>query len=348
MSFLENIRDFALKITTLKECAKTEEATKHSLVLPFLSILGYDVFNPREVIPEYDCDLDREKGEKCDYAIFIDSSPIMLIECKHWELPLERHNTQLRSYFTPSGSKFGVLTNGIVYNFYTDMDRNNVMDEEPFFSVNLESLSIQDIKTLERFRKDKFDADFIRSDAERFIYLGRIRRLIVNEYANPSEEFVKFFGRQVYSGSFRKATIEDFTSIIKEAFRGVVDDMIRERFEEAKEKSDEHDTAAEQNPVDNNQNIVTNESEKQGHRIVQAIVSNVISPDRVTFIDRQAYSRCIIDGKIRQVLIEFYFNNESRLKFKLKSGPKKEIMIPIKSIEELYEYSAELREIASI
>lgn len=178
ISIRENIRDFALKITALKECAKTEEATKHSLVLPFLSVLGYDVFNPREVIPEYDCDLDREKGEKCDYAIFIDSLPIMLVECKHWEAPLDRHNTQLRGYFTPSGARFGVLTNGIVYNFYTDMDRDNVMDEEPFFSINLESLSIQDIKTLERFRKDKFDADFIRRDKNTAFRRGKTVRNI--------------------------------------------------------------------------------------------------------------------------------------------------------------------------
>ena len=52
------------RVESLKDQINTEEATKNAFIMPFLQILGYDVFNPTEVIPEYVADIGTKKGEK--------------------------------------------------------------------------------------------------------------------------------------------------------------------------------------------------------------------------------------------------------------------------------------------
>lgn len=131
MDFKDSIKQIPERIEKLKDSLPTEEATKNALILPFISALGYDVFNPLEVLPEMTCDIGTKKGEKIDYAIFKDGKPVILIECKHWSQDLNLHDNQLLRYFTVSRARFGVLTNGIVYRFYTDLAESNIMDEKP-------------------------------------------------------------------------------------------------------------------------------------------------------------------------------------------------------------------------
>ena len=57
------------RVSTLTSSISTEEATKQAFVVPFIMALGYDVFNPLEVVPEYTADVGTKKGEKVDYAI---------------------------------------------------------------------------------------------------------------------------------------------------------------------------------------------------------------------------------------------------------------------------------------
>jgi predicted type IV restriction endonuclease len=95
MDFKDTIKQLAERILKHKELVLTEEATKHSFVMPFLQALGYDVFNPMEVVPEFVADLGIKKGEKVDYAIVKDGQPVILVECKHWSSDLNPHNSQL-------------------------------------------------------------------------------------------------------------------------------------------------------------------------------------------------------------------------------------------------------------
>ena len=140
MDFSDYCQELARRVANLKNSIATEEATKNAFIMPFIQMLGYDVFNPMEVIPEMDCDIAKKKGEKIDYAIMKDGEPIMLIECKHWAQDLNLHDNQLQRYYVASKAKFGVLTNGIVYRFYTDLDNLNIMDNTPFLEVDFENL----------------------------------------------------------------------------------------------------------------------------------------------------------------------------------------------------------------
>lgn len=121
MDFIDQVKQFAKRVEGMKDTIQTEEATKTSIIMPFFSLLGYDVFNPNEFIPEFTADVGIKKGEKVDYAILSDGSPVILIECKWIGEPLEKHDSQLFRYFGTSKAKFAILTNGLIYRFYTDL-----------------------------------------------------------------------------------------------------------------------------------------------------------------------------------------------------------------------------------
>src|SRR5215207_4868836 len=121
MDFKDFIKQLGDRAAKMKDKILTEEATKNAFIMPFIQMMGYDVFNPLEVVPEFIADIGIKKGEKVDYAIIKDGNPIVLIECKHWSADLNPHNSQLFRYFHTTSAKFGILTNGIVYRWYTDL-----------------------------------------------------------------------------------------------------------------------------------------------------------------------------------------------------------------------------------
>ncbi len=137
MDFLDALKQFSARVGMLKDGIETEEATKMSLIVPFFQLLGYDVFNPTEFCPEYTADVGIKKGEKVDYAIILDKSPAILIECKWSGQCLDKHSSQLFRYFGTTKAKFGILTNGITYQFFTDLDEPNKMDLTPFLEFNI-------------------------------------------------------------------------------------------------------------------------------------------------------------------------------------------------------------------
>ncbi|GHU96731.1 hypothetical protein FACS1894156_8070 [Bacteroidia bacterium] len=137
MDFKDSLVQLAARIEKLKGNIATEEATKNALIMPFIQALGYDVFDPTEIVPEFTCDIGTKKGEKIDYAIMQNGKPAVLIECKHWQQNLELHDNQLLRYFNVANAKFGILTNGITYRFYTDLEAPNKMDEKPFMEITL-------------------------------------------------------------------------------------------------------------------------------------------------------------------------------------------------------------------
>lgn len=118
MGFEDSLNKLSTTIKQQKNNVTTEEATKNAFILPFLDILGYNIFNPTEVVPEFVADIGIKKGEKVDYAIMEDGDPILLIECKSCDKNLDKaHASQLYRYFSVTPARFGILTNGIQYSF---------------------------------------------------------------------------------------------------------------------------------------------------------------------------------------------------------------------------------------
>jgi predicted type IV restriction endonuclease len=140
MDFIEKLQALSSKILKQRESVATEQAAKNAFVLPFLEILGYDVFDPTEVVPEFTCDIGTKKGEKVDYAIVSNGSVRMLFECKKSGADLnakDSANQLLRYFHVKSEVRVAVLTDGILYRFYSDIDERNFMDDRPFLEINM-------------------------------------------------------------------------------------------------------------------------------------------------------------------------------------------------------------------
>jgi hypothetical protein len=200
MDFVDRVKAFAQDIPNKIESIKTEEATKHFLIMPFIcQILGYDAFNPKEVMPEFDANVGPGNNFKLDYAIFQDEKPAILIECKCCGANLEhdRHWNQLFAYFMATDARIGVLTNGIIYNFYADLEKPNKMDKNPFLTLDLLNLNELGIRELSQLTKSSFDVNTAINNAVELKYVGGIKALINQQFNNPSEEFVKLFFKEL-------------------------------------------------------------------------------------------------------------------------------------------------------
>jgi hypothetical protein len=147
MEFAEKLSALAAKVRQQRGVIQTEEATKNAFVMPFIStILGYDVFNPMEVVPEFIADVGLKKGEKIDYAIVKDGEVQILIECKKSTEPVKiEHASQLFRYFAVTNARIAILTNGEVYQFFTDLDAPNRMDAKPFRGCFIECVRVRSL-----------------------------------------------------------------------------------------------------------------------------------------------------------------------------------------------------------
>jgi hypothetical protein len=198
MDLIDRIKDLANRAAQQIDHIETEEATKNAFIMPFISSLGYDVFNPMEVIPEFTADIGTKKGEKVDYAIKKDNNVIILIECKWCGADLHKeHASQLYRYFSATEARFAILTNGIEYEFYSDIDEPNKMDSKPFFSFNLSQFEEHQVGELKKFTKSSFCLEDIITSASTLKYTGAIKKILEDEMKTPSEAFVRFFASQI-------------------------------------------------------------------------------------------------------------------------------------------------------
>lgn len=345
MDFKDSIKQITERVERLRDNLYTEEATKNALILPFLAALGYDVFNPLEVLPEMHCDIGTKKGEKIDYAIMMDNEPIILIECKHWKQNLSLHDNQLLRYFNVSKAKFGILTNGIIYRFYTDLLAPNKMDEKPFLEINMLDIKEHSIEELKKFHKSYYNVESILSSASELKYVGELRTLIASEFANPSAEFVKYFGKQIYDGVFNARIADQFAHLVKRSIASHISDMISDRLKAAIGDEDADfepvakSTDQEVEPAPEVSKIVTTEEELEGYYIVKAILRSAMPSERITYRDAQSYFSVLIDDNNRKPICRLYLNSPTNKKFVYFDDNKKEVACKITSIDEIYTYS---------
>lgn len=231
MDFIEKIAQFSKRVEHIKNNIYTEEATKTSVILPFFQLLGYDVFNPFEFIPEYTADAGTKKGEKVDYAIMVNNEPLILIEAKSLNTELSaKHINQLLRYFTVTKARFGILTNGIIYRFYSDLEEPNKMDTIPFFEFDLLNIKKDKVEELRQFQKDAFNMKNILDKASDLKYMTMIKNVISEQFHEPSDNFIKaLISKNIYSGARTQAVLDKFRIIVKKALNEYVNDLISQR-----------------------------------------------------------------------------------------------------------------------
>ena len=343
MALEDAVRDIADRIPDVLERLATEEATKNALVMPFIAALGYDVFNPTEVVPEFTADVGNKSGEKVDYAILLDGQPIILLECKLASTTLDNaHLNQLIRYFSTTPARIGVLTNGIVYRFYADLDRPNMMDTKSFLEFDLTNVDGATLTELQRFTKEGFDAETTLAAASGLKYTREIRQVLGQQLREPDEDFVRFLVNRIYSGAKTQRVIERFKPTVKDAFTQFINNRANDLLRSAisQEIRPEASTVAQtdgSHTVDaTDKGITTTVEELEAFHVVKAILREVVPPSRVAIRDFKAHCSVLLDDNIQKRICNFHFNNPVRKSVGIRNAQRDEERIPIDSIDDLY------------
>jgi predicted type IV restriction endonuclease len=353
MDLADRLKQLAARIPTQLERIQTEEATKNALVMPFITALGYDVFDPGEVTPELVADVGIKKGEKVDYAILKDGKPIILFECKSRTANLNtEHASQLHRYFHVTDARFGVLTNGLQYRFFTDLEKANTMDTVPFLEVDMLALKDADLDEVRQFSKSYFDEAAILTNANELKYTKELKRLLSEEFKNPSPDFVRFFASKIHSGRITQNVLDAFTEYLKRAYRQVVSEQINDRLQtamEAETPKPTEQTADQATPGDAQvaRNVETTEEEIECFYIIKSILREDVDVSRVFMRDVQSYCGILLDDNNRKPIIRFYFDRREKMICLFDGPERKEEYITIESLNDIYKYALRIAKTAS-
>ncbi|NUT84253.1 type I restriction endonuclease [Pseudomonas brassicacearum] len=352
MEFIERLNAMSAKVNQLASTIQTEEATKTAFVMPFIhTVLGYDVFDPSEVVPEYICDIGTKKGEKIDYAILKNGQIQILIETKKIGESLNiNHASQLFRYFHVTTARISILTNGRFYRFFTDLDAPNKMDEKPFLEIDLLDIDEHVIPELQKLTKSAFDVESIINAAGELKYVGQIKREMASQFIQPDDDFVRFFASRIYEGVITQKVREQFALLTKKAASQFLNDQINDRLKSAisgvplptpaervvsESQPDTNDT-----PEDR---VLTTMEELEGFHIIKAIVRTVIDSKRIAHRDTQSYFGILLDDNNRKPIARLHFNRTQKY-LGVFDKDKNETRHPINSLDEIYEFSDSLKE----
>ncbi|WP_022889844.1 type I restriction enzyme HsdR N-terminal domain-containing protein [Agromyces italicus] len=355
MEFPDALNALAQKVHNQREAIQTEEATKNAFIMPFISsVLGYDVFDPLEVVPEYTADVGIKRGEKIDYAIMRDGEVQMLVECKTGTNGLKiEHASQLFRYFAVTNARIAVLTNGRLYHFFTDLDAPNRMDEKPFLVLDLLDIDESLVDELRKLSKDSFDLESVISAAGELKYIGELKRAIGEQFRTPSDDWSRLFISQVYDGAITQRVRDQFTPLVKKAAAQFLNDQVNERLkaalrggtyatEEAPTTVTSQDPSAED--LDRDTEIETTLEELEAYQIVKAIACSDVKPQRVSQRDSKSYFAILLDDNNRKPIARLHFNSKKQKYIGLLDGDKVETKYPIDGLEDIYEFASPIRE----
>ena len=314
MDFIDQLKQFSKRVEALKGTLQTEEATKTALIMPFFSMLGYDVFNPQEFTPEFTADVGIKKGEKVDYAIMRDGAPVIIIECKSISENLEKHDSQLFRYFGTSSAKFAILTNGQLYRFYTELDNPNKMDEAPFLSINMLDIRDNQVPEIKKFCKVGFDINSIFSTASELKYAHEFKGVFARQLDNPSDDFVKYFLTGCWSGRTTQSIIEKFRPILKKALSDYISEVMNDKIKTAlggtggsvvapaaeSEKADPEEPCITDAAEKKTPEIQTPEEELEAYFLVKHMLGDVADVHDITYKDTVSYINILYKANTRK------------------------------------------------
>lgn len=354
MDLSDKLAALAQRVGKLKESVETEEATKNAFIMPFLSALGYDVFDPQIVVPEYTADVGVKKGEKVDYAIKLEGKLSILIECKPCKTELaETHTSQLFRYFSTTEARFAILTNGLSYWFFTDLELTNKMDSKPFFIFNILDYRTAQVEELKKFGISNFNVDTILETASDLKYGSLLMREIANEIENPSNEFMRLIIGRVYDGKLTANVLTKFSALTQKAMKDTVRELLNRRLTSALDGSASHALPSgapeviSANPdsmesVAELDEIVTTQEELEGFQIVRAIVRERVKVDRIYMRDAKSYCAILLDNNNRRPICRLHLDRGTKyisLFDKDRNGER----LKIESLDDIFLYAARLK-----
>jgi predicted type IV restriction endonuclease len=339
VTFKEQLAPLGEKIEVAKEQISTEEGTKNSFIIPLFQMLGYDFSNHLEVESEFTADAGMKKNEKVDYALKKNGKPIVLVECKKWKEKLDKHGTQLVRYFTFSVAKFGILTNGIKYWFFTDLDKTNIMDNYPFFVFDVTDHTEEDAEFVKLFSKDLYDQKKILEMATDLVYSREIKTLLHSELKNPTKDFIKYIAEKTYlekqRGRITDKVMTQYAELLRKNIPSLLDELISERMIPQMKQAEDDDNAFD------DKKIVTTEEELEAYFIVKAICRQKVDASRIVFRDAQTYFAIILDNNRLKTICRIYLNSSKKY-LGVFDANKQEIKYEIQSVDDIFKYAENL------
>ena len=333
MDFATELKAIVDRIPYQKENVRNEQQTIDVLVRPFIEALGYDLTNPLETPSQHTLG----SGGRVDYAILADGRPVIIFECKPANTGhLSDNQGQLKRYFDEAKPVVGILTNGIQYQFFSDLDQDGSMDADPFLEVDLEDLSDRDftndnpeLKSLSLFTKSQFNADAILSAAVTLNYKRGIRRFLEQQFSGDSldEEFVKMLASRVHAGNRTPRVLKNLGNLAGEVISEFKSELVK-----SSATGSQHTTSSE---------------EVEGHFTVKNILWNIVDSDSVILKDATSYCKIQLDDneRSRKVVCRLYFNDLNRKKLGLQVSNVWE-QVDIQSVGEINSYANRIREAA--
>jgi hypothetical protein len=352
MEFETNVKQFGNRVNSLKNQITNEESTKTSLVMPFFSMLGYDIFNPQEFVPEFTADFGTKKGEKVDYAIMSNGAPLILVEAKACNNNcIDKYGSQLFRYFTTTKARLAILTNGIKYLFFTDLDEQNKLDEKPFLVIDFEDLIDHKIKELNRFRKESFDINDILTSASELKYLNQFNMILTDIFDGRSQSFNDFLLSEIYPGRKTQLVKEKFEPIITKAIKRFKTELLSDFLNQAisKSTSEEFPSSMEtpriSEPEDSTENnaIITTLEEIECYGIVKTLLSESINLSRITYRDTLSYFAILLDNNTWKWICRIYLR-ENRKYIIIPDMNKQKNRYDIENIQDIIKFKKELVE----
>lgn len=302
MELTNTLATLANHIEQQRSHVKTEEAVKTAFILPFIQALGYNIFNPGEVIPEHTADHGVKKGEKVDYAIKLNEKIMILIECKKVNAPLEtKYAGQLFRYFAVTEARFGVLTDGIRYLFYSDLDAPNKMDKNPFFEFSLLNFNDDSVNQLRKFTKILFNTENIISAASNQKILRELLNGLTKDFSNKSENIIHQLTNGIAPGVILTDRIkEQYTDLAYLALDSFVKKAANLSLSSSIETEDFSRTT-----------ITPEKIEAFG--IVQEISAEITETENIVIRDAQSYCAILFKNNNRRQIMRLYFNKRTNL-----------------------------------
>lgn len=303
-----------------------------SLVAPFFQILGYDIFNPSEFCPEFTADVGIKKGEKVDYAILINGTPIILIEVKSIGKNLDRHSSQLFRYYSATNARFAILTNGLTYRFYTDLNEKNKMDTEPFYEFNLLSLSPDDYIEIPKFSKECFNEESIFDNASILMYSNQFMDYLHEQLSCPNDEFVRFFLKNAYQGIKTQNVIDKFRPILRKSLNDYIDKIVKEKMTSLVNTSS-YISAGNQET----RKLFPSKEELEFHKSIQNMLKDLTDASNVTYKKTESYFAILYKNNVRKWLIRIIISN-SQITIIVPDKNKNEVKFRISSFADVSSY----------
>jgi len=333
----DRIRDLASEIPDKINKIQNEEAAKMAFVQPFISALGYDIHDPAEVKPEHPMFDSGRKNDYVDFAILRDEVPIILIECK-WDgannidLGNKDYYYQLKKYFNLSPAKFGILTNGILYKFFSeDLDDPGKMDKMPFLELNLLKVKDQIITDMNVIEMKNFSKPMdIEAAKNRALYLKKmkeIRAIIAEIFNHPSEDFVRFIAKQSHVSFVNDNVVKEYTKLTTDAINEYISERIKEKLEPAWDTKSKNKTTKE---------------ELEAYYIIKTLLGDMAEPHQIITKDSENSLDIIYeDGGSQKVVCRLYLNDSAKY-IGLFDENGNEIKNSIDSIEDINQYSDQI------